>query len=388
MKTSMANPDASFSSGDKCFLFSRLPFWELRDHLPLEIWPGVHFVQTPKHALKQSSLPDAPKEEHMAWSGWVYPGYGLPGINVWDICIKIDHEAKIPAESKNLWFWMAVAALFIVKPLFISVSGAFTYGDRKTGFLGKNTERLDYRSNICLEGQRKPFQGQEVLSFKIEDFNLAKHIFPSLIRIINSQKTSPRELHNLSTFLQAAFWERLNYSSSIFSKLFPFIDSFTGNPPSNHSKKISERAGNFLSETRLWNSKGVLAKEAIKSRTQFIWEIHRYPELHGHFKEPFSMTSDQSREPQLYAHFDKDLFDLFEISRLLLLKMMLLDDTDLHAYSQIPIPEMALAPNDERAKTLNKERDLSAQSFFARSFKCPTGLSSYSDLLPKPELQN
>ena len=375
----MKNSNISFLPGDKCFLLSKLPFdVSFIDQLPFEISPGIHFIQTPKYALESSTLFSAPKEEHMAWSGWIYPAYGLPGIEVWDVCLKIDKDAKIDEKAKNLCFWMAITALYLVKPLFISVAGSFIYGDKKIGFL-ETAERIDLRSNICLEGRSEYFSGQNALSYNKTDLDQAKLIFPVLVKTILSQKTTPRDFFNLRTFLQATFWDKLNYEGSIFGKLFPFLDSFTGNPHKNHSTKVSERVSKFLAQTPISFSKDSLTEDCIKSRLSFIWEVHRYPELHGHYKEPFTISTANSSITQIHSDFGKDLFDLFEISRLCLLKMLLLENADLQTYSQIPIPSTGLDP--KTAAPLNSNRGIMTESFFKKSYPTPKCLTSYSDLL-------
>ena len=82
----------------------------------------------------------------------------------------------------------------------------------------------------------------------------------------------------------------------------------------------------------------------------------------------------------MHSDFGKDLFDLFEISRLLLLKMLLLEGSDTRLYSEIPIPSMGLALNDPKAKVLNAERDSIAKSFFDKVYSNDKRICSYSDL--------
>lgn len=355
------NGDNHFNKGDKCFLFSHFPLdYSLFDKLPLKICRGVSIVGTPHHALCKAAGKNADENENLALASYVYPEYALKCGSV-HACIKIDKD--IPDDQKDRLFWLMVGALAIVKPIFIDISGAFVYGDQD-GFICK-PERLNYRSNLSLDAIKQQCNlDHNFFRYNLHDFELVKIIFPKLLNIFRLRESSPRPFFNLMMFFQLALWEKLNYESTLFSKLFPLVDSFAGNPSYRQNEKVSSRLANFLSDVPYQLDQKQLSNEKIKNRLKYIWEIHRYPELHGHLKLPSSQS--MSNQVQSNFNFTKDLFDLFEISRLCIYKMLLLSESDFESYSKISIPLLGVSVGD--AKESNKKRDEEADLFFDKTY--------------------
>ncbi|MEG0036862.1 MAG: hypothetical protein RR796_03665 [Victivallaceae bacterium] len=139
-----------FCEGDTYFLFLCLKMdCLLFDRLPIKLAPGISLVLTPLHALEQAAGYGSPERENIALADVVYPGFGLGGGLV-NACIKID--SLVPANLRSRYFWFMVSALYLTKPLYINISGSFSYGNKKIGFLGKTPSRILKRSNISLDG--------------------------------------------------------------------------------------------------------------------------------------------------------------------------------------------------------------------------------------------
>lgn len=374
----MNNTQDSFKKGDKCFIFAKFPIDPtLFSKFPITIYPGVHFIDTPQHAFRNAGGRYVSKEENIALAEWVCPGFFLK-FGMCDVCVKVD--STINEDRMSRMFWAAIASLLILKPLHISVSGAFIYGDKENGYLGRMPEKLDYRTNISLSWLKENINSMNLLNYNLSDFETSKKIFPIILNILDSEKSNPRVFFNLRSFLLGVIWEKFIYQGSLYSKLFPLIDSFAGNPAGVHAEKVSLRIGKFLSNCPTYNTSHILTEEAIINRLKYIWELHRYPELHGHIKEPLPA---RPTEESLNADFSSeegvnDLYDLFEMSRLALLKMILMDSEDYQAYSKIPIPLTGVALKE--AKSSNNDRDSRAKSFFSKIYKNSEVLIAYSML--------
>ena len=82
-----------------------------------------------------------------------------------------------------------------------------------------------------------------------------------------------------------------------------------------------------------------------------IWDLHRAPDLHGYLKEPdLSVTNTVTRNPIDRSEL-KDLFDLMELARLFLIKMLSLEEKVFHGYCQIPIPRSGYISKDEKKRS-------------------------------------
>lgn len=116
---------------DKYFLFNHFEFENsLYRKLPFLINPYISICY---HEIDWRCVAraGATKEENIALACLVYPTFGLPGIGVCCRCIKIN--SIVP--EKDRFFWSAITALFIVKPLFLRITAAFDFGDREMGFI-------------------------------------------------------------------------------------------------------------------------------------------------------------------------------------------------------------------------------------------------------------
>lgn len=96
-------------------------------------------ASTPQHALAQAAGKDSTERENIALAEWVYPGYGL-GIGIVNACIKID--TSVPTNLRDRYFWLMISALYLTKPLYINISGCFSYGNEEEGFLGRTPSRI------------------------------------------------------------------------------------------------------------------------------------------------------------------------------------------------------------------------------------------------------
>ncbi len=367
----------SFSTGDKCFLFSKFKIDPNLFHkLPIELYPGIHLTLTPQHALHQGAGRNAKLKEHIALANWVYPGYGL-NMGICNSCIKID--AGVKDSLRDRFFWLMLGALFLTKPLDLRITGSFTYGDEEAGLLGKNPSMINHRSNICLETNFRDGQKQNFLQYDEQDLNQAVLYFSRLVEIFNSIKTASRPFFVLKSFFEATLWERLLYASTIFSKFFPLIDALVGNPHHDHCKKASNRLSFFLEGVSSIQSKILLEKQQIKERIKSIWDLHRPPTAHGFLKKisfPQEHSIDQDTEE---GQEFKDLFDLMEISRLAIIKILLLDKDIFHDYCQIPFS--FVYSSKEEKNDNNCKRNKQSTQFFERNYPNPDCLIAYTDFL-------
>ncbi|MGE5196818.1 MAG: hypothetical protein ACM3JI_05760 [Anaerolineae bacterium] len=203
------------------------------------------------------------------------------------------------------------------------------------------------------------------MQYNEEDFKQAALYFAQFVRIFDSQHTASRPYFNLKSFLEAVLWERLHYASSSFSKLFPFIDSFVGNPTHDHCKKASLRLSSFLGEIPSVLLKESLSKEKVASRLQSIWELHRAPDLHGYLKEPDVPSSNVGARNPIDRPELKDLFDLMELARVSLIKMLSLEVDAFQDYCKIPTPQSGYASKAEK-KEAEKLREKASSKFFEK----------------------
>ncbi len=171
-----------------------------------------------------------------------------------------------------------VSALYLTKPLYINIAGGFSYG---------NEENL--------------------LQYNEDDLKQAGVYFARFVQIFNARKTTPRPYYVLKAFFEATLWEHSIYASTSFSKLFPLIDSFTGNPTHKHEKQASTRLNLFLKEVPSRLLDKPLPEEEIKSRLASIWQLHRAPDLHGYLKEPDLPSSNGSNKKPVDNAELKDL---------------------------------------------------------------------------------
>lgn len=353
--------DSDFSLDDKCFLFSKFKIDpSLFSKLPIQLAPGIHLTRTPQHALALAAGKRADYKENIALASWVYPGYGL-GMGIVNACIKID--SNVPSHLKNRCFWLMMSALYLTKPLYINIVGSFSYGNEEDGFLGRTPERIPHKSNISLNTFFSHFEGKDILQYNESDLKQTGIYFSHFVRIFNSRKTAPRPYYVLKAFFEATLWERSIYASTTFSKLFPLIDAFVGNPAHKHEKKISKRLSAFLNEIPSLFLKSPVSTEELRLRIVSIWQQHRAPEIHGYLKErDFPRTEDLNQEPGDRAEL-KDLFDLMEISRLSIIKMLMLEEDSFKKYCQISIPRRQYESEDERIEA-EQLRETAAKEFF------------------------
>lgn len=360
--------DKHFSFGDKCFLFTHFKIdGSLFHKLPIELAPGIYLAPTPSHALAQPIGRDSTEREKIALVEWVYPGFGLRTRFV-HACIKVD--TTIQEHLRDRYFWLMVSALYLTKPLYINISGGFSYGNAEEGFLG-TPSRILHKSNMSLNTF---FSEANLLQYNEEDFQQAKVYFDRFVEIFNSKETASRPFYVLKAFFEATLWERSIYASTSFSKLFPLIDSFTGNPFQPLEGKMSTRLSLFLKGLPSKFLKQPLSEEEIKSRIASIWHLHRGPNLHGYLKEPDILTAQDFNKISADSEELKDLFDLMEFSRLAIIKMLLLDGHSFKEYCQIPIPKRKDFSKKERY-----EMDKVAKQFFEdKSYPNPKELLAYT----------
>ncbi|MEG0036861.1 MAG: hypothetical protein RR796_03670 [Victivallaceae bacterium] len=203
--------------------------------------------------------------------------------------------------------------------------------------------------------------------------------FARFVEIFASRKTAARPCYVLQAFFEATLWEKLTYASTCFSKLFPLIDAFTGNPTHKHELKASTRLSLFLKDLPSKFLKNSLSEEEIKSRIASIWQRHRGPSLHGFLKEPDAITSDGSNITSVNNEESKDLFDLMELSRLAIIKMLLLDESSFKEYCDIPIPKQKYSSKEERTAD-ESNRDELGKKFFEENFYVhPKELIAYTN---------
>lgn len=268
-----------------------------------------------------------------------------------------------------------MSALYLTKPLYINISGSFSYGNEEEGFLGRAPSRILKKSNISLNTFFSHAYGENLLQYNKEDFKQAGVYFARFVDIFNSRKSAARPYYVLKAFFEATLWEQSTYASSSFSKLIPLIDAFTGNPTHKHELKASTRLSLFLKDLPSKFLKNPLSEEEIKSRMASIWQLHRGPDLHGFLKEPDAVTSDDSNKIPVDSEELKDLFDLMELSRLAIIKMLLLDQSSFKEYCEIPIPKRTQSSKEDKLA-----RDELGKKFFEdKSYPHPKELIAYTE---------
>jgi len=372
----MTYSDEHFSFGDKCFLFTHFKIdGSLFHKLPIELAPGIYLARTPQHALAQAAGRGSTERENIALAEWVYPGYGL-GMGIVNACIKVD--TTIPEHLRDRYFWLMVSALYLIKPIYMNISGSFSYGNAKEGFLGRTPSRILHKSNMSLDTF---FSGVNLLQYNEEEFKQARVYFERFVEIFNSRKTAPRPYYVLKAFFEATLWEPSIYASTSFSKLLPLIDSFTGNPTHKHELKASTRLSFFLKGLPSKFLKQPLSEEEIKLRIASIWQLHRGPDLHGYLKEPDTITSQDSNKIPADSEELKDLFDLMEFSRLAIIKMLLLDERSFKEFCQIPIPKRRYSSKEERLADEASREELGKQFFEDKFYPNPKELLAYTDFV-------
>ncbi len=379
----MKYSDDTFSTDDKCFLFLNLKIDPSLFHrLPLELAPGIYLALTPQHALVQAAGKWANDRENIALAEWVYPGYGL-GMGIVNACIQID--TTVSAVLRDRYFWFIVEALYLTKPLYMNIAGGFCYGNEEDGFLGRTPSKIGHRSNISLNTFFSHAKGENLLQYNEEDFKQAGVYFAHFVKIFNSRQTAPRPYFILKAFFEATLWEQSIYASTSFSKLFPLIDAFAGNPTHKHDKQTSKRLSLFLKEVPSVLLDTPLSEEAIRLRILSIWHLHRAPDLHGYLKEPDLIIANVPPQAPIDKPELKDLFDLMEFSRVSIIKMLMLDDESFEEYCQIPIPRRKYRSDTERTDA-DKARESASKKFFEeKTYSSPKSMFAYTDFVDQSE---
>ncbi len=374
--------DDQFSVDDRCYLFLKFPFdWSFSSKLPIELAPGIYLTLTPQHALAYAAPKGSSVDMQIGLAAWICPGYGL-GMGICNVCIKID--ANVPSELRDRYFWFIIEALYLVKPLYLSIAGAFSYGTLEEGFVGTHPSRIGHRSNMCAESFFGDSNGRN-LCYSEEELKQAGFYFSRIVEIFNSRRTAARPYFNLKAFFEATLWERSIYASTSFSKLFPLIDSFAGNPSHDHDKKVSRRFSLFLKGITGSQLYEAMSEEKIESRLLSIWHDHRAPDLHGYLKElDFPVLNAETKslvdKPEL-----KDLFDLMEFSRLAIIKMLHLEKDSFREYCKIPIPLRKYKNKTDRV-TSEKARENESKAFFEeKTYPNPKEMVAYTDFEGQPE---
>lgn len=373
----MDNKTDQFFYHDSCYLFLNFKIDSSLFHqLPIEIVPGISLASTPQHALGSATGKGSTERENIALAEWVYPGFGL-GMGIINACIRID--ASVPTNLRNRYFWFMMSALYLTKPLYMNISGSFLYGNEEEGFLGRTPSRILHKSNISLNTFFSHSMGENLLQYTIEDLKQSAVYFTRFVEIFNSREAAPRPYYVLKAFFEATLWEHSIYASTSFSKLFPLIDSFTGNPTHKHDLKVSTRLSHFLIELPSQFRDKPLSEEEIKSRLATIWQKHRGPDLHGFLKEPAHRSSQDSNMIPTDSQELKDLFDLMEISRLAIIKMLLLNGSSFKEYCAIPIPKRSYSSQQEKSADECSRDELAKQFFEDKTYPHPKELLAYTD---------
>ncbi len=359
--------DNIFHKGDSCFLFRSFPLdYKLHNLVenPIKIHENIYLVQTP------SILNNTKTKETIATTEWICQGFHL-GIGYSHVSIKIDSLE----ESREKLFWSTIVAFFLVKPLFIHISGQFNYGDPDNNFIN-NPGKYDLRSNLSFSLSQFNTQPQNWLSYNTQDIENVKRILPSLLDCCNDN-INLRQFFNIQMFLQIFFFEKLHFASSLYQKLFPLLDSLAGNPSDFN---VSERLGKFLADISFNEGTNRTSETLVKDRLAHIWGLHRYPEVHGHIKENY-LKADIANSANIFPdkNNSKDLMDLAEMARVSFLKILLLDESNRKKYDNIPIPPTGKSRSE--AKNENKFRDMQAESFFNCEYNNSDILVFYSDLI-------
>ncbi len=358
--------------GDHFLLYTHLPIdGNLYRELPIRLADGVSLASTPYHAVARGAPEGSSSERHTGFGAWVYHGHGL-GMGQCHVCLKMD--SSLSSAMGRRYGWVMAGALYLAKPIYTAIGGSFTYGTPEDGLLGREPNHINHRSNICLDSfftcdaNDKP-----LLQYEKEDLTLAGKLFLPILRCLEQRQQMPRPYLALQRFLEAVLWERLHYASSSFSKLFPALDGFAGNPPRHHANRVPRRLGLFLSGIPSIITGMPLTAQEIETRLKAIWDDHRPPGVHGYVKDITFPGSSIKPEP---ARETKDLFDLMEITRMAIVKMLLLEPNVFQEYNQIAIPKKTDGVNDAKVRT-----ELS-NNFFKNQHPSPKELGAYTDLLP------
>lgn len=358
-------------------LFTRLPIaGELYTELPIPLAPGVFLASTPYHAVEQGAPVGSKLELHVGLGAWVYPGHGI-GMGVCHACIMVD--SSVSAEKALHYAWVMAAALYLAKPLHINIGGFFQYGTPDDGLLGRTPHRIDHGSNLCLDTFFNHVNDQSLLQFDEHDLKRAARYFPLILRILDDESRFQRPYTNLRSFFKAVLWERLRFADSIFSELFSTIDSFTGNPTHKHRNKISANLGLFLDGMPSLITGSATTAQTYVTRLQTMWDRHRGSCKHGYRK---SIPSPVVQLQSVLKPFKKDLvemkdlFDLMEIARVSIIKMLLLEEVTFQDYCLIPVPTY----EDDKDIT-EATRNANAGAFFAKNHPTPKeDVFLYTDL--------
>lgn len=356
--------------GDHYFLFTHFPIaGELYSQLPIPLSSGIYLASTPYHAVAHGAPVGSSPERHVGLGAWVYPGHGL-GMGQCHACFKVDPSHSV--DMARRYGWAMVGALHLAKPIRMVIGGAFTYGTLEDGLLGRETNHINHRTNVCLDSFFSyDLNGMPLLQYEKEDFVLAGKLFPLILNCLAQRQHMPRPYSILQLFFEAVIWERLHYASSSFSKLFPVLDAFVGNPSRHHANRVASRLGSFLANTPSAVNGQLFTSQEIELRLKAIWDDHRPPGLHGYVKDLSFPGSSSS--PKITPEI-KDLFDLLEIARISVIKMLLLEPSEFQEYNQIPIPQKV---NDDAEK-----RNAASTDFFAHNYLSPKEMVAYTDLAP------
>lgn len=356
--------------GDHYFLFTHFPIaGELYSQLPIPLSSGIYLASTPYHAVAHGAPVGSSPERHVGLGAWVYPGHGL-GMGQCHACLKVDSSHSVDIARR--YGWAMVGALHLAKPIRMVIGGTFTYGTLEDGLLGRETNHINHRTNVCLDSFFSyDLNGKPLLQYEKEDFALAGKLFPLILNCLAQRQHMPRPYSILQLFFEAVIWERLHYASSSFSKLFPVLDAFVGNPSRHHANRVASRLGSFLANTPSAVNRQLFTSQEIELRLKAIWDDHRPPGLHGYVKDLSFPGSSNS--PKITPEI-KDLFDLLEIARISVIKMLLLEPSVFQVYNQIPIPQKV---NDDAEK-----RNAASTDFFAHNYLSPKEMVAYTDLVP------
>jgi hypothetical protein len=361
--------------GDYYLLFTHLPIaGELYSELPITLAPGVLLASTPYHAVERGASAGSKLELHVGLGAWVYPGHGI-GMRVCHACIMVD--ASVSAEKALHYAWVMAAALYLTKPLYINIGGFFQYGTPYDGLLGHRPHRIDQGLNVCLDTFFTHANDQSLLQFDEHDLKRAGRYFPLILKILDEESRFQRPYTNLRSFFKAVLWERLRFADSIFSELFSTIDSFTGNPTHKHRNKISANLSLFLDGIPSLITGSATTAQTYVTRLQAIWDRHRSSCKHGYKKNiPSPVVQPQSIPKPSDSVEMKDLFDLMEIARVSIIKMLLLEEAAFRDYCLIPVPTY----EDDKDIT-EATRNTDAGDFFAKNYPIPKeDVFLYTDL--------
>lgn len=358
-------------------LFTHLPIaGELYTELPIPLAPGVFLASTPYHAVEQGAPAGSKLELQVGLGAWVYPGHGI-GMGVCHACIMVD--ASVSTEKALHYAWVMAAALYLAKPLYIHIGGFFRYGTPDDGLLGRTPHRIDHGSNVCLDAFSAHLNSQSLLHFDEHDLKRASRYFPLMLRVLDEESRFQRPYTNLRSFFKAVLWERLRFADSIFAELFSTIDSFAGNPTHKHRNKISANLSLFLDGIPSLITGSATTAQTYVIRLQTMWDRHRGSCKHGYRKSiPSPVVQPQSvPKPSKKDLVEmKDLFDLMEIARVSIIKMLLLEEATFQDYCLIPVPTY----EDDKDIT-EATRNADAGAFFAKNHPTPKeDVFLYTDL--------